>query len=55
MVEATKRWTSVATESEFEVEGSNPAGKLETLLEESGFQIVKSSVEKFSLFVCSKK
>jgi superfamily II DNA or RNA helicase len=55
IMEATKRWTSVATESEFEVEGSNPAGKLETLLEESGFQIVKSSVEKFSLFVCSKK
>ena len=61
IIEATKRWTSEATESEatesesgFEVEGSNPAGKLETLLKESSFQIVKSSVEKFALFVCSK-
>jgi len=70
IIEATKRWTSVATESVatesvaesvtesvaenlVEVE---PADKLKKLLEESGFQIdsKKSSVEKFSLFVCTK-
>jgi len=50
IMEATKRWTSVATESE----GGEPADKLKKLLEETGFQIVKSSVEKFCLFVCSK-
>ena len=57
IMEATKRWTSVveATESEaIKVESINPAGKLETLLKESGFQIVKSSIEKFALFVCTK-
>jgi len=49
--------TSVATESESESdEGGQPADKLKKLLEESGFQIdsKRSSVEKFSLFVCSK-
>ena len=50
IMEATKRWTSVATESE----GGEPGDKLKKLLEETGFQIVKSSVEKFCLFVCSK-
>jgi ubiquinone/menaquinone biosynthesis C-methylase UbiE len=55
IMEATKRWTSVATESE-SVAGGPPADKLKTLLEETGFQIdsKKSSVEKFSLFVCTK-
>ena len=67
IMEATKRWTSVATESvatesvatknvtENLVE-AEPADKLKKLLEESGFQIdsKKSSVEKFSLFVCTK-
>jgi ubiquinone/menaquinone biosynthesis C-methylase UbiE len=47
IMEATKRWTSVA-------EGGPPADKLKTLLEESGFKIVKSSIEKFCLFICSK-
>ncbi len=61
IMEATKRWTSVATESEVTdpkgetTENAKPADKLKKLLEESGFQIVKSSVEKFTLFVCSKK
>jgi superfamily II DNA or RNA helicase len=45
IMEATKRWTS---------EGGEPGDKLKNLLEETGFQIVKSSVEKFCLFVCSK-
>lgn len=52
IMEATKRWTS---ESEVETHKDNqPADKLKKLLEESGFQIVKSSVEKFCLFVCTK-
>jgi superfamily II DNA or RNA helicase len=60
IMEATKRWTSVATESvatesvATESEGGEPGDKLKNLLEETGFQIVKSSVEKFCLFVCSK-
>ncbi len=41
---------SLATESEEEIAG----GRLKTLLEETGFQIVKSSLEKFCLFVCAK-
>ena len=57
IMEATKRWTSVATESESESdEGGQSANKLKKLLEESGFQIdsKRSSVEKFIMFVCSK-
>ena len=49
IMEATKRWTSAS-----EADSGQPADKLKKLLEESGFQIVKSSVEKFSLFVCAK-
>ena len=51
MVEATKRWTSEATKSD---ESGPPAEKLVSLLEKSGFKIVKSSVEKFCLFICTK-
>ena len=40
-----KRWTA---------EGGPPADKLKALLENSGFQITKSSIEKFCLFVCTK-
>jgi superfamily II DNA or RNA helicase len=40
-----KRWTD---------EGGPPAGKLASLLEKSGFKIVKSSIEKFCLFICTK-
>jgi ubiquinone/menaquinone biosynthesis C-methylase UbiE len=40
-----KRWTA---------EGGPPADKLKALLENSGFQIAKSSIEKFCLFVCTK-
>jgi len=47
IIEATKRWTS-------EAEDSNPADKLKKILETNGFQITKQSVEKFSLFVCTK-
>ena len=68
IMEATKRWTSEATTnvveattseveattSESLVEGGKSADKLKTLLEKSGFQITKASVEKFCLFVCTK-
>ncbi len=59
IMEATKRWTSEATESESSTsecltEGGAPADKLKVLLENSGFQIAKSSIEKFCLFVCTK-
>jgi len=59
IMEATKRWTSEATESEATTsecltEGGAPADKLKVLLENSGFQIAKSSIEKFCLFVCTK-
>jgi superfamily II DNA or RNA helicase len=47
IIEATKRWTS-------EAEDSNPADKLKKILETNGFQITKQSLEKFSLFVCTK-
>jgi hypothetical protein len=40
-----KRWTD---------EGGPPAEKLKILLEKSGFKIIKSSVEKFCMFVCVK-
>ena len=53
IIEPTKRW------SEKDANGNNVAGeeggKLKLLLEENGFHIVESSVEKFCLFVCSKK
>jgi hypothetical protein len=45
IMEATKRWT---------IEGDEAGKRIKNLLEESGFQIVKSNVEKFCLFVCSK-
>lgn len=56
IMEATKRWTNVveATTSESLAEGGEPADKLKTLLENSGFQIAKSSIDKFCLFVCTK-
>ena len=59
IMEATKRWTNEVTENEVTkneslAEGSQPAYKLKKLLEESGFQIVKQSVEKFCMFVCTK-
>lgn len=67
IMEATKRWTSEATESEATeteatesenvveaTERDKPGEKLTNLLEKSGFKIVKSSVEKFCLFICTK-
>jgi ubiquinone/menaquinone biosynthesis C-methylase UbiE len=60
IMEATKRWTSEATESlateslATESEEELAGGRLKTLLEETGFQITKQSVEKFCMFVCSK-
>lgn len=45
IMEATKRWTT---------DGDEAGKRLKDLLEETGFQIVKSSVEKFCLFVCTK-
>jgi ribosomal RNA-processing protein 8 len=51
--EATKRW------SEKDENGNNIVGKegnkLKTLLQEYGFQINIESIEKFCMFVCSKK
>ena len=46
IIEATKRWTN---------ENGQASGKLENLLKDSGFNIVKSSIEKFTLFICSKE
>jgi SAM-dependent methyltransferase/ribosome modulation factor len=43
-----------AIEMEVENEYVEPGGKLINILEESGFQIAKSIVEKFCLFVCTK-
>ena len=52
IIEATKRW------SEKDENGNNIQGKegdkLKTFIKENGFEIVKSSVEKFCLFVCTK-
>jgi superfamily II DNA or RNA helicase len=45
IMEATKRWTT---------DGDEAGKRLKSLLEESGFQITKQSVEKFCLFVCTK-
>ena len=46
IMEATKRWT--------DDEGGQPADKLKKLLEETGFQIVEQSIEKFCMFICIK-
>ena len=46
IMEATKRWT--------DDEGGQPANKLKKLLEETGFQIVEQSIEKFCMFICIK-
>jgi hypothetical protein len=60
IMEATKRWTSefeATTNEVFDTslaDGGAPADKLKVLLENSGFQIAKSSIEKFCLFVCTK-
>jgi ribosome modulation factor len=43
IMEATKRWTD-----------DEPADKLKKLLEETGFQIVEQSIEKFCMFICIK-
>ena len=45
IMEATKRWTD---------EGDEAGKRLKNLLEVTGFQITKQSIEKFCLFVCSK-
>jgi hypothetical protein len=45
IVEATKRWTG---------EDTKPAELLETEIKKHGFKIIKSSVEKFCIFVCVK-
>ena len=53
IIEATKRW------SEKDENGNNIVGKegdkLKTILQEYGFQINIESIEKFCMFVCSKK
>jgi hypothetical protein len=45
IMEATKRWTT---------DGDEAGKRLKSLLEDTGFQITKQSIEKFCLFVCSK-
>ena len=52
IIEATKRW-SEKDENHNMIEGQE-GNKLKILLEENNFQIIKSSVEKFSLFICAK-
>jgi ubiquinone/menaquinone biosynthesis C-methylase UbiE len=52
VVEATRRW-SVTDESNNIVAGQE-GGKLRTLLEEAGFQILDADIRKFSQFVCVK-
>jgi ubiquinone/menaquinone biosynthesis C-methylase UbiE len=52
IIEPTKRW------SEQDANGNIVPGKesikLQTLLEETGFQIIEQSIEKFCLFICIK-
>jgi ubiquinone/menaquinone biosynthesis C-methylase UbiE len=52
IIEATKRW-SKNDESNNIVAGQE-GGKLRTLLEEAGFQILDADIRKFSQFVCVK-
>ena len=52
IIEATKRW-SEQDENKNIIEGKE-GSKMKTLLEESGFQIVEQSIQKFCLFVCIK-
>ena len=47
IIEATKRWTDIC-------ECGEPANRLIKLLEENGFRIINSSIEKFSMFECIK-
>jgi superfamily II DNA or RNA helicase len=53
IIEATKRW-SEEDENNNLIKG-NEGNKLKTLLENNGFQITFSSIEKFCLFICVKK
>ena len=53
IIEATKRW-SEEDEHKNLIKGIE-GNKLKTLLENNGFQITFSSIEKFCLFICVKK
>ena len=53
IIEATKRW-SEEDENNNLIKG-NEGNKLKILLENNGFQITFSSIEKFCLFICVKK
>jgi ubiquinone/menaquinone biosynthesis C-methylase UbiE len=53
IMEATKRW-SEKDENHNLIEGEE-GGKLKKKLEENGFQITSSKIEKFSMFICIKK
>jgi hypothetical protein len=52
-MEATKRW-SEKDENHNLIEGEEGA-KLKKKLEDNGFQITSSKIEKFSMFICIKK
>jgi hypothetical protein len=52
IIEATRRWSHLDESGNIIQE--TEAIKLINILKETGFQITKSSVEKFSLFVCLK-
>jgi ubiquinone/menaquinone biosynthesis C-methylase UbiE len=43
IIEATKRWTDDET---------LPAGRLRKAVEDAGFEIRKSDIKKFTMFVC---
>ncbi len=53
IMEATKRW-SEKDENHNLISGEE-GGKLKKKLEENGFQITSSKIEKFSMFICIKK
>ena len=64
IIEPTKRWTTIADQSQTQDQDQNAnagsatelvAGdKLQNLLENTGFRVMEKMVEKFSLFVCVK-
>jgi ubiquinone/menaquinone biosynthesis C-methylase UbiE len=52
IIEPTKRWSE--QDKNKNIIPGKEASEMMSLLEESGFKIVKSSVEKFCLFICTK-
>jgi len=52
IIEATRRWSE--KDENGNIIPGKEAIKLKKILEETGFQIIKTHIEKFSLFVCIK-